>query len=157
MLRVSNLVFLALAAALVLLVAAPTVGQEDGKIEWQDGKEMELDKKSRKDSTIFQDFDVLLCPISPVAAFPHDHSPFPGRTLLVDGHERPYFEQVFWAGLITVAYLPSTVFPTGPSREGLPIGLQAVCPEFHDHTCIDFARLVTKEFGGFTPPPGYDD
>lgn len=108
-------------------------------------------------SRFFQEFDVLLCPISPVAAFPHDHSPFPSRKLLVDGHERPYLEQVFWAGLVTVAYLPSTVFPTGPSREGLPIGLQAVGPEFHDHTCIDFARLVTEEFGGFGPPPGYDD
>ncbi len=108
-------------------------------------------------SRFFQEFDVLLCPISPVAAFPHDHSPFPNRTLLVDGRERPYFEQVFWAGLITVAYLPSTVFPTGPSREGLPIGLQAVGAEFHDYTCIEFARLVTEELGGFTPPPGYDD
>ena len=25
------------------------------------------------------------------------------------------------AGTVTVAYLPSTAFPTGPSRDGLPI------------------------------------
>jgi amidase len=37
----------------------------------------------------------------------------------------------------------------------LPIGLQAVGAEYDDHTCIDFARLVAAELGGFTPPPGY--
>jgi amidase len=79
----------------------------------------------------------------------------PERTLRVDNEEQPYFQQIFWAGLITVAYLPSTVFPTGPSEAGLPIGLQAVSAEFNDYTCIDFARLVGQEMGGFVPPPGY--
>jgi amidase len=105
----------------------------------------------------FEDWDILLCPISPRAAFPHDHSPFQQRTLDIDGQQRSYGEQVFWAGLATVAYLPSTVFPTGPSREGLPIGLQAVGAEFQDHACIDFARLASGELGGFTPPSGYED
>ena len=105
----------------------------------------------------FRDFDILLCPISPVPAFEHDHSPFQQRTLRVNGEDRPYGEQIFWAGLITVAHLPSTVFPTGPSSEGLPIGLQAVGAEYQDHTCIDFARLVAHEIGGFVPPAGYDD
>ena len=105
----------------------------------------------------FADWDIVLCPISPIAAFEHDHSPFLSRTLRVDDEERRYFEQVFWAGLATVAYLPSTVFPTGPSREGLPIGLQAVGAEFDDLQCIDFARLVAEELGGFAPPAGYED
>jgi amidase len=103
----------------------------------------------------FGDWDILLCPIAPRAAFPHDHSPFPMRTLDIDGAQRSYMEQLFWAGLVTVAHLPSTAFPTGPSREGLPIGLQAVGAEFQDHACIDFARLVAEEIGGFAPPPGY--
>ena len=77
------------------------------------------------------------------------------RTIRVDDVEYPYFQQVFWAGTITVAYLPSTVFPTGPSRDGLPIGLQAVGAEYDDYVCIDFARLLAQEFGGFVPPPGY--
>jgi amidase len=105
----------------------------------------------------FEDFDIVLCPICPIPAFPHDHTPFQQRTLDVDGQTRPYGDLIFWAGLITVAHLPSTVFPTGPSREGLPIGLQAVGAEYRDHTCIDFARLVADEIGGFVPPPGYDD
>ena len=103
----------------------------------------------------FQDWDILLCPQMATTAFPHDHAPMGERTLSVDGESQPYFQQLFWAGLITVAYMPSTVFPTGPSAEGLPIGLQAVSAEYEDRTCIDFARLVGEEMGGFVPPPGY--
>ena len=103
----------------------------------------------------FQEWDLVICPQSPRAAFPHDHSEITQRTLEVDGVAQPYFQQLFWAGLVTVAYLPSTVFPTGPSAEGLPIGLQAFSGEYEDRTCIEFARLIEKEIGGFVPPPGY--
>ncbi len=64
-------------------------------------------------------------------------------------------EAGFWAGLITVSYLPSTVFPTGPSLAGLPIGLQAVGAEYDDRVTIDFTRLLAREIGGFAPPPDY--
>jgi amidase len=95
------------------------------------------------------------------------------RTITVNGAERPYLEQIFWAGLATLSYLPSTVFPTGPTADGLPIGptadglpigptadglpigLQAIGAEFHDRTTIEFARLVAEELGGFQAPPGY--
>jgi len=102
----------------------------------------------------FQDWDILLCPQTATPAFEHDHGPMNERILEVDGTPQRYFQQLFWAGLTTVAYLPSTVFPTGASREGLPIGLQAVGAEYADRTCIDFARLMTEEVGGFVPPPG---
>ena len=103
----------------------------------------------------FEDWDILICPQMATVAFEHDHRSFDERTLSVNGEAQPYFQQIFWAGLVTVAYLPSTVFPTGLSREGLPIGLQAVSAEYADRTCIDFARLMADEIGGFVPPPGY--
>lgn len=103
----------------------------------------------------FSEWDILICPQMSVPAFPHDHRPFAERTLNVDGVERPYFEPLFWAGLIIASYLPSTVFPTGPSAEGLPIGLQAVSGPYQDHKCIAFARLMADEIGGFTPPPNF--
>ncbi|MFV2090106.1 MAG: amidase, partial [Pseudomonadales bacterium] len=68
----------------------------------------------------FKDYDVLLTPMMPTAAFPHDHRVFSERTIQVNNEARPYFEQVFWAGLTGVAYLPSTVIPTGLNGEGLP-------------------------------------
>ncbi len=100
----------------------------------------------------FEDWDILVCPQMATAAFPHDHKPMPERTLLVNNQEQPYFQQLFWAGLIVNSYLPSTVFPTGLNEEGLPIGLQAVSAPYRDHRCIEFARLITQMIGGFTPP-----
>ena len=103
----------------------------------------------------FRDWDVLVCPIFATPAFVQDQRPREQRTITVNGEQRPYFEQLFWAGLATLSYLPSTVFPTGLTADGLPIGLQAIGAEFHDRTTIEFARLVAEEIGGFVPPPGY--
>lgn len=107
-------------------------------------------------SAFFEDWDILLCPQMPTPAFPHDHRPFEERTITVDNEEQPYFKQLFWAGMIVNAYLPSTVFPTGLSRDGLPIGVQAVSAPYRDHRTIEFARQITGEIGGFLPPPGLD-
>ncbi len=99
---------------------------------------------------------MLVCPQMSTAAFPHDHSsPLAERTLSVGGEARPYFEQLFWSGLITGAYLPSTVFPTGPNESGLPIGLQAVGNGYADRTTIEFTRLLAREIGGYQRPPAY--
>jgi len=103
----------------------------------------------------FDEWDIVICPQTATPAFEHDQSPMPTRKLKVDADEQPYFKQLFWAGLITAPYLPSTVFPTGPSLTGLPIGLQAVGAEYDDLVTIDFARLLAREIGGFQPPPGY--
>jgi amidase len=103
----------------------------------------------------FDEWDILICPQTATPAFEHDHSPFADRNLKVDGDDQPYFQQLFWAGVVTVAYLPSTVFPTGPSLTGLPIGLQAVSAEYNDRVTIDFTRLLAREIGGFQPPPDF--
>ena len=62
------------------------------------------------------------------------------------------FKQIFWAGMIVNAYLPSTVFPTGLDAEGLPIGLQAVSAPYRDHRTIEFAKQITQHVGGFKAP-----
>ena len=103
----------------------------------------------------FQQFDVLITPIMATSAFLHDHRPFGERTLRVDGQERPYFEQVFWAGLAGVAFLPGTILPTGANGSGLPIGVQIIGPEFGDLTTIKAAELLEREGFKFVPPKGY--
>ena len=103
----------------------------------------------------FTDWDILICPQTPTPAFPHDHRPFSERTIEVNGKDQPYFDQLFWSGVVTASYLPSTVFPTGPSEQGLPIGLQAVGAEYCDYTTIEFARLISAHTGGFSSPDGY--
>ncbi|MGI9328569.1 MAG: amidase [Pseudomonadales bacterium] len=104
----------------------------------------------------FDDWDILICPQMATTAFPHDHGDYMQRTLSVNNESQDYFQQVFWSGMVTVAHLPSTVFPTGPSSEGLPIGLQAVGPEYQDYRTIEFARLLAEEIGGFQAPPGFE-
>ena len=105
--------------------------------------------------SFFNDWDIVICPQTATTAFPQDESEYLGRQLMVDNVAQDYFQQIFWAGLVTVAHLPSTVFPTGLSAEGLPIGLQAIGAEFNDYITIDFARLMAQEIGGFIPPPNY--
>ena len=56
----------------------------------------------------------------------------------------PYFAHVFWSSLATLAYLPATVFPAGRSRDGLPIGLQAIGPLRSDRSTIEFARVAGR-------------
>ena len=106
-------------------------------------------------SQFFEDWDILICPQMATTAFPHDHRPFGERTITVDNAEQPYFQQLLWAGMVVNAYLPSTVFPTGPAADGLPIGLQAVSAPYRDHRTIAFAHLICEEIGGFVAPPGY--
>ena len=113
------------------------------------------EKLRRAWGAFFEDWDILVCPQMATTAFPHDHRPFGERTIDVDGVEQPYFQQLLWAGMVVNAYLPSTVFPTGPSEDGLPIGLQAVSAPYRDHRTIEFARLVCGEIGGFVAPAGF--
>lgn len=105
----------------------------------------------------FEEWDLVLAPVMPTSAFPHDHRAFGKRTLAVDGDERPYFEQVFWSGLTGVALLPSTVVPTGLDDAGLPIGLQIIGPEYGDLDCLEAAEVLEDEGCRFAPPEGYDD
>ena len=102
----------------------------------------------------FRDSDILICPQMAVPAFEHDHStPIEERTVPVNGAPQEYWKQAFWSGLVTAPCLPSTVFPTGLSRQGLPIGLQAVGDAYRDYQTIDFTRLLAREVGGFRRPP----
>jgi amidase len=106
----------------------------------------------------FRNYDVLLCPITPTAAIPHDHSePMMARTLHVNGQQRPYLDLVAWAGVIGMAYLPVTMAPVGRTSQGLPVGVQVVGPYLADRTTIDFARRLTNVIGGFEIPPGYHE
>ena len=108
----------------------------------------------------FERYDVILCPIMPTVAFPHDQSGAgPGhiaqysRTTMVDGKPVPYMNGLQWPGLATVANLPATAIPTGRFIEGMPMGLQVVGPFLEDRTTLRFAQLAEAALGGFVPPP----
>lgn len=104
----------------------------------------------------FKGFDAILTPMCATTAFKHDHSDGP-RLVSVNGEMRPYMDSVFWAGVASAPYLPSTLAPLGPTSDGLPAGIQIIGPEYSDLITIELARLLTLEIGGYSPPPGYED
>jgi hypothetical protein len=51
----------------------------------------------------FGSYDILVCPVLPTAASPHDHAGgLFDRTLVVDGRDVPHVELVGWVGMIGV-------------------------------------------------------
>ena len=104
----------------------------------------------------FREWDLILCPVASSAAFPHDHAgERHERMITVNGKRVPCVDQLFWAGYGGMAYLPATVAPAGLTPAGLPVGVQIIGPQYGDRTCIEFARLLEREFQPFVPPPDY--
>jgi amidase len=107
-------------------------------------------------AAFFRSFDVLLLPVAPVVAIPHDPSePMTSRRIQVNGASREYLELASWISLATLAWLPATSAPAGRTAEGLPVGLQIVGPWLEDRTPIDFATRLAALSGGFVPPPDF--
>jgi amidase len=107
---------------------------------------------------LFKSFDAVICPIMPTPAYVQDHSPDQEkRRIKIDGVDYPYTDQLAWPGVATLPGLPATAIPTGFSPRGLPVGVQIVGPWLEDRTPLKLAELIEREFGGFVPPPMFDD
>ena len=93
----------------------------------------------------FERFDVILLPVQPRGAIPHDHSmPQWGRAVEIDGIVRPYLDLFGWTGPAGAGSLPATVVPAGLGDDGLPIGVQIVGPYLEDRTTLQMARHVEQ-------------
>jgi amidase len=102
---------------------------------------------------VFRSFDVVLTPTFQTVAYPHNTDEPDKRVLHFDGAPHPYFDGLAYPSLALLANLPSTAFPAGFTKGGLPIGLQAIGPYLEDRTPIGFADLMAREIGGYVPPP----
>jgi amidase len=107
---------------------------------------------------LFNSFDAVICPIMPTPAYVQDHSPEQEkRRIKIDGEEYSYSDQLVWPGVATLPGLPATAIPTGLSSAGLPVGVQIIGPWLEDRTPLKLAELIELEFGGFVPPPMFND
>lgn len=105
----------------------------------------------------FRDWDILLTPVTVCPAYPHTTERWLDRRLDVDGQAVHYDLLSAYPSLATLTGQPATNFPVGLSRDGLPLGLQAIGPYLEDRTTIRFAGLVCETFGHLQPPPGFFD
>ena len=102
----------------------------------------------------FEDYHVILAPIAPVPAFPHDPRPFGRRSLATsDGGTIPYNTMLTWISLATALHLPATAVPAGATSSGLPVGAQLVGPRGGDARTLAVAQAIAENVRGFQAPP----
>jgi amidase len=106
-------------------------------------------------AALFEHYDLVLAPVMPTAAFPHDTSAsITDRLLDVDGTAVPHLVAAAWCGAIGSVLLPVVTLPTGPTPAGLPVGIQVIGPFLSDLRLLNIAELLEGAAGpGFAPPP----
>ena len=106
-------------------------------------------------ATFFQQYDVVLAPVMPTAAFPHDTTrPITNRLVDVDGIAVPHLLAMAWCGAIGSVLLPVVTLPTGSTPAGLPVGIQLIGPFLGDLRLLRIAALLQIAAGtAFTRPP----
>lgn len=123
--------------------------------EWLSVNERRLQMRRRFED-LFEDWDVLLLPVMPCVALPHDHSePMSERTVDFAGSTWQYWDVATWMAPAGACYLPATVVPVGLTESGLPVGIQIVGPHLHDRTTLGLARHLAEITGGCPRPPGW--
>lgn len=102
----------------------------------------------------FAAFDVIIAPVAPVVAFPHDERPFASRKLTTsNGASLPYSGMLNWIALATACHLPATTIPAGLAASGLPVGVQIIGPHGSDSRTLAIAQAIDENLGGFVAPP----
>lgn len=119
--------------------------------EWLSNNERRLQIRERW-REFFERFDVILLPVQPRGAIPHDHSPQWKRTIEIGGVTSAYQDLFGWTGPAGAGFLPATVVPGGLGDDGLPIGVQIVGPYLHDRTTLQVGRLLAELRGGCPRP-----
>lgn len=93
------------------------------------------------------DFPVLLMPVAALPAFPLGQ-----RVFNVDGLDLPYIQVGASCRAISLFGFPAAVVPCGLSHDGLPIGIQIVCPPFMDHVALAVGAFLERELGLLPAP-----
>jgi amidase len=121
---------------------------------WARADELRQQQRARW-ASLFEAHDVVLAPVMPTAAFPHDvDQPITNRVLDIDGRPVPHLLTMAWCGAVGAVLLPVVTLPTGLTVEGLPVGVQVIGPFLSDRRLLTIAGLLDEAAGpGFVRPP----
>jgi amidase len=113
-----------------------------------------------KMESFLTEWDVWLCPVAALPAYPHLNSRNPieqlNATVELDGQKIPYLlaTSVF-TGLFNLTGNPVVVLPLSRTKDGLPIGVQLVGRRWNDMDLLAVAQTLSKVIGPFQAPSGY--
>ncbi|MBL8209812.1 MAG: hypothetical protein JNK87_03835, partial [Bryobacterales bacterium] len=99
--------------------------------------------------TFFGKYDILLMPVTPGPAIPHNQSHNP---IALDGRQINYWDYFAYPMCFNVTGHPALTLPMGLNRDGLPIALQVVGPLHAERRLIEFARMIAPLHTGFVRP-----
>lgn len=90
---------------------------------------------------LFERFDLLLTPASPVKQFPVEQN-FPTE---INGKKLAnYTDWIAGSFLITLMSLPAGSVPVGKTGDGLPVGMQIVGARFEEPRILSLAKLIQR-------------
>jgi amidase len=100
---------------------------------------------------LFERFDLLLTPASPVKQFPVEQN-FPTE---INGKKLAnYTDWIAGSFLITLMSLPAGSVPAGKTSDGLPVGMQIVGARFEEPRILSLAKLIQRLHPIGWPPHG---
>ncbi|NIB40687.1 amidase [Pseudomaricurvus alkylphenolicus] len=103
--------------------------------------------------TIFESFDLLICPVSYGPAYKRCRK---GDPLEYQGQQLSYLNYAFpFLACFNASGHPAIHIPCGLNSEGLPIGVQVVGPLWSEDRLIHFAKLLAGEVDGYVRPDGF--
>lgn len=97
----------------------------------------------------FETIDVLLCPTTPVTAWPLSET-WPST---IDGKKANARDHAVFSWMINQVFAPACSVPCGTDNQGLPVGLQIIAPRFADHQVLAIAGHLESLIGETFLPP----
>ncbi len=105
--------------------------------------------------SVLEPWDVWLCPVAMMVAFPHCS---PGQPIEVDGRAVPYMmASGAYTNVFALSGHPVVVIPMGQTAAGLPMGMQVVGKRWREMELLRVAEAIAAILGPLSHPPGFKD
>lgn len=111
------------------------------------------DALARGIDRFFEQYDLLVMPVTPGPAFPHNDESSP---IVIDGQPIVYADYFKYPLVFNVSGHPALTVPLGLDEQGLPLAVQVVGPAYSEPALLAFAKLIEPLHDGFVRPPSME-